>query len=176
MGLVLNIARHVDVDAVMNDVAYKTVLEQREIEALQQRGANAHRVGLTQRLVGGRFSPVELQEHQYLVAKGQQPIRHPRFLELDAVGRDVDLLHAHVGVKKGQHFPELRMQGGLAANELNGLEVALEGKKSVDVSAECIHRQDPVAFGIRIADAARKIACIGDFDEYRAGLVGALAA
>jgi uncharacterized radical SAM superfamily Fe-S cluster-containing enzyme len=34
MGLVLNIARHVDVDAVMNDVAYKTVLEQREMQEI----------------------------------------------------------------------------------------------------------------------------------------------
>jgi uncharacterized radical SAM superfamily Fe-S cluster-containing enzyme len=34
MGFVLNIARHVDVDAVMNDVAYKTVLEQREIQGI----------------------------------------------------------------------------------------------------------------------------------------------
>jgi uncharacterized radical SAM superfamily Fe-S cluster-containing enzyme len=34
MGFVLNIARHVDVDAVMNEVAYKTVLEQREMQEI----------------------------------------------------------------------------------------------------------------------------------------------
>jgi 7,8-dihydro-6-hydroxymethylpterin dimethyltransferase len=34
LGFVLNIARHVDVDAVMNDVAYKTVLDQREMQGI----------------------------------------------------------------------------------------------------------------------------------------------
>jgi uncharacterized radical SAM superfamily Fe-S cluster-containing enzyme len=33
-GFVVNIARHVDVDAVMNDVAYKTVLDQREMRGI----------------------------------------------------------------------------------------------------------------------------------------------
>ena len=46
MGLVLNIARHVDVDAVMNDVAYKTVLEQREMQEI----IGSKRTGWLQRL------------------------------------------------------------------------------------------------------------------------------
>ena len=33
-GLLVNVARHVDVDAVMNDVAYKTILDQRQIREI----------------------------------------------------------------------------------------------------------------------------------------------
>ena len=48
MGLVLNIARHVDDGghAVMNDVAYKTVLEQREMQEI----IGSKRTGWLQRL------------------------------------------------------------------------------------------------------------------------------
>jgi uncharacterized radical SAM superfamily Fe-S cluster-containing enzyme len=40
-GLLFNIARHVDLDAVMNDVAYKTVLDRQQVQGIIGTGARA---------------------------------------------------------------------------------------------------------------------------------------
>jgi hypothetical protein len=83
--------------------------------------------------------PVELQQHQHLVAERQQPLSGTGLRELDAVASDIDLGDARLGVQQGEHLPELRVNRRLAADELYRVERAFLFEQVADVLAKGVH-------------------------------------
>ena len=79
---------------------------------------------------------VELEQHEHLVAERQQPLGSTRLFEFDAIGCNVDLRYARLGVQVSQHVPELRVNRRLATDELHRIERALLCEQITDVAAK----------------------------------------
>jgi hypothetical protein len=124
--------------------------------------------------VGARIRAVELQQHQQLRTIAREALRHAGLVEFDAVGGQVDLRDTRLGEEEVQHLPELRMQRRLSSGDLHRIKAALQLHQRGYRTAEVLHREQAVALGVRVADAAGEVAGVGHLHQHRAALVAPL--
>ena len=143
-------------------------------EVLDHLLAQADRVGVTQRMIGLHVSAVELEEDHQLVLKRCQFFGRVASREQDAVGRQVNPLHALQRVEERKHLIKFRVKHRLPTGELHRIEPALLFDKKSHVALEQIQRHFAIALGVAIADRAGEIAGVGHLDQDRAAFVGHL--
>ena len=117
--------------------------------------ANAQRIRATQCLVGFLRRAVKLQQHKNLVTIFSQSLGDVRFRKFDTVGRKINFPDALLSVQPVDYLPKVRMNSRFAACNLHRVQETLVAHQVADKDPDLIHRENSIAFRIRIADPAR---------------------
>jgi hypothetical protein len=144
------------------------------VQFTDQAAPQALRAGSAQGSVADFIAAIELKKYEDSIPESRQSSANLRPVEDQTIRGEIDFSNALLTAKPLEDLPELRMQAGFSAGDLDGVEPAFLGQKLSDMLLEIGQWQDPIAIGIRIAHATREIAGIGDLHQHGACLVRTL--